>query len=278
MRVLKYVVAVALLSACGPERAWQAMRVESNETEVADAVPQPDAVEWDDAAPEAAEVDTVDEPVAVADTYLDTPDEPADTYADEEPPVKTGGVHFSGNDFYQVHPEEIPWAKTYSLWFRADDLVGNQGLVVKRDAPGFGSVCMPIQILIKDGVLCAGVVPCDHGSTLIGESAVVPGVWTHVVVQVSTQYAEMYVDGLKAGEVELPDVPFDNGDGYTIGATPWGTGFGHFYSGDVYNFRVTPGFVVYSDFEPCDWDEEVDGSMLIEGLATAPCEEVDDEV
>ena len=180
-----------------------------------------------------------------------------------------GSAEFDGN-WVHLPNDGITGQRTYSLWFKANTLSGNQTLLIKKEDPGAGSV-RPITIMLVEGEIVAGATPLG-GAIEIGSWGVSAGVWNHVAVHVSPEVGEMYVNGMKVGAVEMDGTAMENAQDYTVGATPYISTFTFPFIGLVYNVKVQPGFVYDGGFEPCEAVGVDATSFMVTGSDEVPCD------
>jgi len=228
-----------------------------------------------------AETETVEE-VSVPGEDAEVPDgstgvdlAPLETAVEDEGVAQPehGAVKFDGTD--QHLPDGgITGPRTFSLWFKASQLLGTQTLLVKKGEPGTGNA-RPVHIQLEETLLQAFVTPSLKTDQLVGSTTVVAQEWIHVVLQASDDQAAFFVDGEQIGVVQLPGTSIDNDSGYTVGALPKVTEYGEPFLGSIFNLRIRAGFQFEDGFDPCA-DDAVDpegGSHYIDGEEAPPCQD-----
>jgi len=178
-----------------------------------------------------------------------------------------GAVEFDGT-LSHLPDDGFTGERTYSLWFKANTLTGKQGLLIKKETPGAGSV-RPITIMLVDDKLVAGATSTE--GIEIGSWTVSAGTWHHVAVHVSPDYGELFINGMKIAEKEMPGTVIDNVQDYVVGAIPSSSNYTYFFEGQVFNVRAEPGFLYDSDFEPCEVVGVDEYSALVTGNGETPC-------
>ena len=186
--------------------------------------------------------------------------------------ISTGAVSFDGSGHEVVTDNGIQGAKTYSLWFYAPDIEQSQVLLIKKDTFGNPTEPRPVKMWLQDGMLTMRTIyeglPAE---TIVASVPVEPGTWHHVVFQISETMAELYLDGKKVEESEIPNASIDNDHDYTVGAAPHMASYTELFTGYMYNLRIVPGFVFSDGFVPCEVDPLDYDSFLIDGFGPVPC-------
>ena len=187
--------------------------------------------------------------------------------------IETGSKHFSGAHTF-VPDLGVLGAKTYSFWFNVEDADTQTGqyLVIKKDTTGSFPMPRPIAIAVSQGQVGASV-SWEGGpfSVAVASVGIESKKWYYVVWQVSETTAEFYLDGKFVGGMNLPGASIDNDASYTVGGAPGNKHFQSFLTGEMYNFRVSAGFLYDSGFIPCDEDTVAADSALTNFPGPVPC-------
>ena len=186
--------------------------------------------------------------------------------------TQTGAVWFDGQ--HQILADVgLKGAKTYSLWFYLEDVEPTQTLLIKKDTPGNPTGFRPVNIVVWQGHLTARMMyEGSGGSQEIATTEVQASTWHHVAWQVSSDLAQLYIDGALAGEKELPGGNIDSDLDYTVGGAPVISDFGNYVTGYIYNLRIMPGLLYDGNFASCSVDVLDDESYLIYGNGPFPCD------
>ena len=185
--------------------------------------------------------------------------------------LPTGSKHFSGTHSY-LPSQGILGPKTYSFWFRVDDVSQGQVLIIKKDSLGQVPDTLPISMGISGGHLHANVIwEGGPGTTTVATTPVESDTWYYVTWQISEAKAELYLHGKLVGQMVLPGKSIDNDSDYAVGAAPSVNMWTSKLTGDMYNLRIEPGFLYESSFIPCEVDSVGPDSMLISFPGPVPC-------
>ena len=196
---------------------------------------------------------------------------PPAAYCTQGACFETGSKHFAG--VYTFVPDLGPLgAKTYSFWVNVEDVAVGQTLIIKKDKKGQVPEMLPINIGVSGGQLRANVNWAGGpGSVNVASVPIQSQKWYFVIWQVSEAKAELYVQGSLVGQMALPGGSIDNESNYTIGAAPSVNMWKSQLYGEMYNLRVTSGFLFDSSFIPCDVDVVDADSFFVNFSGPVPC-------